>query len=174
MPKIEIVSQAELEKLTGRTTTTAVLYEAGTGGGPYKVIATAAGARKLRQEISHPQGQTSGVLPEEFRSEILALLKSGKVRVVGHVTVDGRDAIKLESLSGKSTYIVDASTYDPIEYSTRGTDGGVSFHFSVFEELPVDTDSLRLLSLQAQHPNAQVARGAKAYIPAESRLYPHG
>ena len=78
------------------------------------------------------------MLPEEFRSEILALLKSGKVRVVGHVTVDGRDAIELESLSGKSIYMVDASTYDPIEWTTTGTGGGVTLRFSAFEELPVD------------------------------------
>jgi outer membrane lipoprotein-sorting protein len=173
MPQIEIVSQSELAKLTGSSTATAV-YEVGKGGAPYKVIATKAGARKLRQQISHPQGQSSGVLPEEFRSEILALLHSGKVRVVGHVTVDGRDAIELESLDGKSTYYVDPSTYDPIEWTTRGTDGGVTYRFSVFEQLPADGDSLRLLDLQDQHPNAQVVRGANPYISAESRLYPHG
>ena len=48
------------------------------------------------------------------------------MRVVGRVTVDGRDAIELESLDGKSTYYVDASTYDPIEWTTKGTDGGVT------------------------------------------------
>ena len=173
MPKIEIVSQSELAKLTGGTTATAV-YEVGKGGAPYKVIATKAGARQLREQLAHPEGQTSGALPEEFRSEILALLKSGKVRVVGHVTVDGRDAIELESLSGKSTYYVDPSTYDPIEWTTKGADGGITFRFSVFEQLPVDRQSLRLLDLRDQHPNAQVVRGAQAYLAAESRLYPHG
>jgi outer membrane lipoprotein-sorting protein len=173
LPKIEIVSQSTLEKLTGSATATAV-YEVGKGGGPYKVIATEAGARKLRRQILHPEGQTSGVLPEEFRSQILALLKSGKVRVVGHVTVDGRDAIKLESLSGKSTYIVDASTYDPIEWTTTGTTGGVTLRFSAFEELPVDDQSMQLLDLQAQHPSATVVHDVKAYMAAEQRLYPHG
>ena len=33
---------------------------------------------------------------------------------------------------------------------------------------------MQLLSLQDQHPSAQVVRGAKAYIPEESHLYPHG
>ena len=173
MPKIEIVSQSKLEKLTGSTTATAV-YLVRKGGGPYKVIATEDGARKLRRQLIHPEGQTSGVLPEEFREQILALLKSGKVRVVGHVTVDGHDAIELESYSGLSTYFVDASTYDPIEWTTTGTDGGVTLRFSTFEELPVDSNSMQLLSLPDQHPNAQVVRGAAAYIPAESRLYPHG
>lgn len=173
MPEIEIVSPSKLAQLTGSATATAV-YEVGKGGAPYKVIATKAGARKLRRQLIHPEGQTSGVLPEEFRSEILALLKSGKVRVVGRVTVDGRDAIKLESLSGKSTYIVDASTYAPIEWTTTGADGAVALRFSAFEELPVDARSMQLLSLQDQHPNAYVVRGATAYMAAESRLYPHG
>ena len=174
MPKIEIVSQAELAKLTGSSKATAA-YLIGQGGSPYKVVATEEGAKRLREQFARAQAQeASGVLPEEFRSQILALLESGKVQVVGHVEVDGRDAIKLESLDGKKTYIVDASTYDPIEWTTTGTDGGVTLRFSVFEELPVDTHSRQLLSLQSQHPNAQVVRGAAAYIPAESRLYPHG
>jgi hypothetical protein len=33
---------------------------------------------------------------------------------------------------------------------------------------------MSLLSLQDQHPSAQVVRDPKAYIAAESRLYPHG
>jgi len=91
-----------------------------------------------------------------------------------HVTVDGRDAIRLESLDGKKVYIVDAATYDPIEWTTTGTSGGVTLRFGAYEELPVDSESMQLLSLQDQHPNAQVVRGAKPYIAAESRLYPHG
>lgn len=174
MPKIEIVSQAELERLTGSSKATAA-YMIGKGGPPYKVVATEEGAKRLREQFAQAAAQeATGVLPEEFRSQILALLESGKVQVVGQVEVDGRDAIKLESLDGKKTYIVDASTYDPIEWTTTGTDGGVTLRFSAYEELPVDTDSMQLLSLQDQHPNAQVVRGAAAYIPAESRLYPHG
>ncbi|HKD93937.1 MAG TPA: hypothetical protein VKB43_04420 [Gaiellaceae bacterium] len=174
MPKIEIVSKSKLEKLTGSSKATAVYLIGKDTSPPYKVLATEAGAKRLRQELAHPEGQTSGELPEEFRSEILALLKSGKVQVVGHVTVDGRDAIKLESLDGKRTYVVDASTYDPIEWTTTGTDGGVTLRFSVFEELPVSDQSKALLDLQAQHPSAQVDRDVKAYMAAESRLYPQG
>ncbi len=33
---------------------------------------------------------------------------------------------------------------------------------------------MKLLNLQDQHPHAKVMRGAKAYIAAESRLYPRG
>jgi hypothetical protein len=114
------------------------------------------------------------VLPEEFRSEVLALLDSGQVQVVGHVTVDGRDAIKLESLDGKKVYVVDAGSYDPIEWITTGDGGGVTYRFPVYEELPVDAQSMQLLSLQDQHPSAQVVRDVNAYMAAESRLYPHG
>ena len=174
MPTIEIVSQSELDRLTGRTKVS-VAYEVQKDGSQPKVLATEAGAERLRKELAHPQGgQTSGELPEEFRSEILALLDSGKVQVVGHVTVDGRDGIKLSSPDGKNVYVVDASTYDPIEWTTTGTSGGVTLRFPVYEELPVDSTSDRLLRLQDQHPSAQVVRNVNAYMAAESRLYAHG
>lgn len=175
MPTIKIVSPSKLQKLTG-SSKAAVAYLLTKNGSPGKAVAwaTEAGAARLRKELAHPQGQSSGVLPEEFRSEILALLNSGKVQVVGHVTVDGRDAIKLESPDGKRVYVVDASSYDPIEWTTTGTSGGVTLRFPVYEELPVDSQSEQLLSLQDQHPSAQVVRDPQAYIAAESRLYPHG
>jgi outer membrane lipoprotein-sorting protein len=174
MPKIEIVSKSKLEQLTG-SLRVGVAYVMGNGAGAVKVIATEAGAKRLRQEMARERAQEStGVLPDEFRAEILDLLNSGRVRVVGHVTVDGRDAIKLESLDGKKTYVVDASTYDPIEWTTTGTDGGVTLRFSAYAELPVDDESMKLLDLQAQHPSAQVVRDVKAYMAAEKRLYPHG
>jgi hypothetical protein len=87
---------------------------------------------------------------------------------------DVRDAIRLESLDGKKVYVVDASTYDPIEWTTTGNGGGVTLRFPVYEELPVDAESLKLLDLEDQHPDAQVVRGADAYIAVEARLYPHG
>jgi hypothetical protein len=173
MPTIEIVSQSELDKLTG-TTKADVAYEVGNGGVAPKVVATEAGAARLRNELAHPEKEPSRVLLPEFRAQFFALLKSGRLQVVGHVTVDGRDAIKLQSLDGKDTYIVDASTYDPIEWTTTGTSGGVTLRFPVYEELPVDDESMQLLSLQDQHPSAQVVRDPKAYVAAESRLYPHG
>jgi hypothetical protein len=173
MPTIEIVSRSKLEKLTGSDNVTAA-YLFGSARHP-KVIATREGAKRLRHELAREQrSESSGVLPAEFRAEILALLRSGRVRETGHVTVGGRDAIRLESLDGKKVYLVDASTYDPIEWSTTGNGGGVTLRFPVYEELPVDTESLALLDLRAQHPGASVVRGAHDYIPAESRLYPHG
>ena len=174
MPKIEIVSKTKLQKLTGSSHVSAA-YLMANGAGAVKVIATAEGAKRLRQQMARKRAQESaGVLPAEFRSEILALLRSGRVRVTGHVTVDGRDAIRLESLDGKKVYVVDAATYDPIEWTTTGDGGGVTLRFPVYEQLPVDAESLKLLDLQDQHPDAQVVRGADSYIAAEARLYPHG
>ena len=173
MPKIEIVSQSKLARLTGSSKAD-VAYVVGKGGAAVKVIATEQGAKRIRKELAHEGGQASGVLPEEFRSDVLTLLKSGRVRVIGHVNVGGRDAIRLESIDGKKVYVVDAATYDPIQWTSTGNGGSVTLNFPVYDELPVDTESMRLLSLQAQHPNAQVVRGATAYIPAEARLFPHG
>jgi outer membrane lipoprotein-sorting protein len=174
MPTIEIVSKSKLQKLTGSSRASAAYLRAN-GAGAVKVIATAEGARRLRRQIARERAKESdGVLPAEFRSDILALLRSGRVRVTGHVTVDGREAIRLESLDGKKVYVVDAATYDPIEWTTTGDGGGVTLRFPVYEQLPVDPESLKVLDLEDQHPDAQVVRGADAYIAAEARLYPHG
>jgi outer membrane lipoprotein-sorting protein len=174
MPRIEIVSKSKLKELTGSSHVSAA-YLMTNGAGAVKVIATAEGAKRLAQQMARERAQEStGVLPAEFRSDILALLRSGRVRVTGHVTVDGRDAIRLESLDGKKVYVIDAATYDPIEWTTTGDGGGVTLRFPVYEQLPVDAESLKLLDLQDQHPDAQVVRGADAYIAAEARLYPHG
>jgi hypothetical protein len=173
MPTIEIVSQSELDKLTG-STNASVVYEVQKGGARPKVLATEQGAKRLRKELAHPQGQSSPILLPEFRARFFALLKSGRLHVTGHVVVDGRDGIQLSSPDGKDVYVVDASTYDPIEWTTTGEGGGVTLRFPVYEELPVDAKSMQLLDLHAQHPSAQVVRDVDAYIAAESRLYPHG
>jgi len=173
MPTIEIVSQSELDKLTG-STKASVVYEVQKGGAQPKVLATEQGAERLRKELAHPQGQSSRILLPEFRARFFALLKSGRLHVTGHVVVDGRDGIQLSSPDGKDVYVVDASTYDPIEWTTTGNGGGVTLHFPVYEELPVDAQSMQLLDLQTQHPSAQVVRDPQAYIAAEDRLYPHG
>jgi outer membrane lipoprotein-sorting protein len=173
MPKVEIVSKSRLEKLTGSSRVSAA-YLVRKGSGPMKVIATAQGAKRLRQQLAHERQQSFGAIPEEFRSDILALLHSGRVRDTGHVVVGGRDAIRLESLDGKQVYVVDAATYAPIEWTTTGNDGGVTLRFSVYEELPVDSESMKLLDLEAQHPDASVVRDTGAFIAAEARLFPHG
>jgi hypothetical protein len=176
MPKITIVTKSKLTKLThsSRVNAAYLIRNGGVNRHP-TVIATRQGAEHLRQQLARErQRESSSALPEQFRAEILALLDSGRVVVTGHVTVDGRDAIRLESLDGKKVYVVDATTYAPIEWTTTGNSGGVTLRFGTYEELPVDTESMQLLSLQGQHPSAQVLRGADPYIAAEARLYPHG
>jgi hypothetical protein len=173
MPEIEIVSKSKLAKLTGSSQAGAA-YLVGKGGASFKVIATEQGAKRFRKELAQQGGQSTDVAPEDFRSQILALLQSGRVRVTGHVDVGGRDAIRIESLDGKQIYVVDAATYDPIEWTSTGSGGGVTLRYPVYEELPVDARSMQFLSLEAQHPDAQVVGDTAAYTAAEARLFPHG
>lgn len=172
IPTMEIVSEKQLQKLVHNPKVTAA-YRIVPGTKRPVIVTTKAGAKRVQEQLARETVNTSGA-PEDFRSDILALLRAGKLQVVGHVTVDGRDAIKLASPDGKQVYIVDAETYDPIEWTTRGTTGGVTMRFPVYEKLPVDDQSMKLLSLQAQHPGAQVVHDVHAYMSAESRLYPHG
>ena len=173
MPKITIVSKSELQKLT-RDPRVNAAYLVRNGAGHPTVIATEEGAKHLRQELAREQRSPAGPLPEDFRSDILALLNSGSVRVTGHVEVAGRDAIRLESLDGKQVYVVDASTYDPVEWTSTGNGGGVTLRFPVYEELSADAESMQLLDLEAQHPGARIVRDVAAYKAAEARLFPHG
>lgn len=171
-PTIEIVSKSRLEKLVHNPKVTAA-YRIVPGTNRPVVVTTKAGAARYLKQVAREAANNDGA-PEDFRSEILALLQAGKLQVVGHVTVDGRDAIKLESSDGNEVYIVDAATYDPIEWTTAGTSGGVTIRFPVYETLPVDGQTTQLLNLQAQHPGAKVVRDVHAYMAAETRLYPRG
>jgi hypothetical protein len=108
-----------------------------------------------------------------FRDQILALLSSGGAQVAGHATIDGRDAIEIDSADGHTTYFVDPHTYAPVELRTRGTGGGTALRFRTYENLDLAGNS-SLLSLEAQHPDARVDRDAADYRAAESRLFPHG
>jgi hypothetical protein len=108
-----------------------------------------------------------------FRAQILALLRSGHARVVGHATVDGEDTIEIQSTDGHTTYYVAPDSYEPVELVTRGTTGGVTLHFDTYQELPLN-DNDGLLSLTAQHPTAHIDRDVADYNAAEARLFPHG
>jgi len=175
-PEIKIVSAARLRKLVSdpRAATAWVIAKGGKG---YTVVATKEGAERLREQRAR-SGQEPTVagesFEEPFRAEILALLESGRARETGHVEVGGRDAIRIEALDGRQVYHVDATTYAPIEWTTSGNGGGVTLRFPVYEELPVNAESLDLLDLEAQHPGARVVRDPAAYRAAEARLFPHG
>ena len=116
---------------------------------------------------------SSGGSDEAFRQEALAALKSPSTKVIGHVTVDGRDALKIV-VSSHVTYLVDPQTYDPIEWITRGTSGGVVLRFPAYELLQPTADNLKLLSLTAQHPGARLDTNPADYNSATSRLFPKG
>jgi hypothetical protein len=113
---------------------------------------------------------------DPFRAEILALLKSGKVREDGRPTIDGRQAIRFVGAQdgGRQVYIVDAATYAPIEWRTTGDGGGTVLRFVVYQTLADSSANRALLDLRAQHPDAHIDTNPADYRQAESRLFPNG
>jgi hypothetical protein len=172
-PKVKIVSKNKIAKITRDPGVDTVLV-IGKGGKHPRVVTTEQGAKRLREQLAQGgQEPADGQVRDPFRAEILALLKSGRARET-RVEVAGRDAIRIESPNGRQVYLVDATTYDPIEWTSTGNGGGATLRFPVYEELPVDTESMELLDLEAQHPGARVLRDPAAYQAAEARLFPHG
>ena len=172
--KIEVVSKDTLARLA-RNPKVDRVFVIGKGGKRARVLATEQGAERLREERARERkAPAPDQRVEGTREEILALLESGRARETGRAEVAGRDAIRIESPDGKQVYLVDATTYAPIEWTSAGDGGGVTLRFPVYEELPVNTESLELLDLEAQHPGARVVRGPAAYREAEARLFPHG
>jgi hypothetical protein len=72
---------------------------------------------------------------------MLSILRSGRVAVQGHATVEGRDALKLVSTDGSTAIYVDPSTYRPIVWCAPDE----SATFGVYEELPRGTSTEALL-----------------------------
>ena len=120
-----------------------------------------------------PPAPTADPTASGFRGQILALLRSGDARVVGHETIDGQETIAIASADEHTTYYVDPGSYRPVELRTRGTDGGTALRFRTYETLALDANR-GLLSLAAQHPDARVDRDPAAYQAAEERLFPKG
>lgn len=114
---------------------------------------------------------------EDLRQRVLQLVQSGTAKVAGHVSVDGRDALKIFSHleGGDEVYLVDATTYDPIEYQTwiGNEDGGPSTfercRFVAFEWLPLTSANEALVSLTAQHPGATVDSDRAHWVAAMVR-----
>ncbi|HET7046358.1 MAG TPA: hypothetical protein VFI37_16045 [Gaiellaceae bacterium] len=186
-PRAESLSAGGTEQLYDATTNTiyqapppaAPDVEAGPDGKKYVILPKSDGttAKKLVTVGEAPKLRTVAPVaakPETpFRDEILALLHSGKASEQGHETVDGRDAIRIVSPGGVTTYLVDARTYDPIRFVTRKGADSVTLEFETYEQLPAAGNE-GLLNLTAQHPDARVDDGADAYRQAQARLYPHG
>lgn len=107
-----------------------------------------------------PGGEITGQgLVERMR----IFLKSGDAHEDGQVTIDGRDAIRI--VAEDLVLIVDANTYQPIEWRTRLTDAGGRFDTSTtrietYEWLPATPANLALTSLTAQHPDARILTDA--------------
>lgn len=86
-----------------------------------------------------------------------SLLASGQAREDGPVTVDGRSAIRIVSSVANATLLVDADTYEPIEWRLVSDEGiGVTSRFRTYELLLATEANLALVSLTAQHPDAIV------------------
>jgi hypothetical protein len=93
------------------------------------------------------------------------MLASGDAREEGPVDVDGREAIRIVTGDGSRSLLVDAATYEPIEWTATSDDGVVvTTRVETFETLPATADTLSLLSLREQHPDAAVESSLE--IPA--------
>ncbi len=127
-------------------------------------------------------GTLDGETADPFRAEILAMLRSGTAVEEGRLSIDGREAIRLVATQrvpeggapGSASYIVDARTYDPIEWRTTGDGGGTILRFVVYEHLPNTASNRALLSLTEQHPGARIDRDPAHYQEASARLFPNG
>jgi hypothetical protein len=145
-------------------------------GGYAAIVESEEEAERLRRKLLRVRQEPAadGPVEEPFRAEVLTLLESGRARETGRVEVGGREAIRIESSDGKHVYLVDATTFAPIEWTTTGNGGGVTLRFPVYEELPGDAESMKLLDLTSQYPGAKLEHDLAAFQAAEARLFPHG
>lgn len=106
--------------------------------------------------------------PDPLR-EIRANLAAGRLREVGRQTIDGRPVIRLEPADGLQprsdgrvgdpvyAYVVDAETLEPVRWEISSTQW---YDYTIYEYLPDDEQTRRLLSLEAQHPGAPRMEGS--------------
>jgi hypothetical protein len=101
--------------------------------------------------------------PARLRAEILRLLRSGEAREDGRTNIDGHQAIRIAAPAMQMQLLVDAETYEPIEWSVPVTGIGTSpdhgvltTRFETYERLPASEANLALLDLRAQHPEASL------------------
>ena len=111
---------------------------------------------------------------DPWRSQLRAILDETDAREDGRVQVYGQEAVRYVSADGSQTYYFAPETGNPIEFTTQGTTGGTRLTFTAYEKLEATDESLALLDLAAQHPDAEIVRDAEQYDAAVGRLYPHG
>jgi hypothetical protein len=109
---------------------------------------------------------------DSYRAKILGLLESGKVHEDGRVTVDGRAAIRLVSDEGNVTLLVDADSYEPIEWRVTENGATAVTSFPTYERLPASEANAALLSLTARHADATIDDDPARYQAALERLNP--
>ena len=117
-------------------------------------------------------GKPVDVGGDRYRAKILGLLESGSVHEGGRVTVDGRAAIRLVSDDGNVTLLVDAGTYEPIEWRVSEDGQAAVTRFPTYEHVPITDANAALLSLRDQHPDATVDDDPADYETALQRLDP--
>jgi len=119
-----------------------------------------------------PEPGTTNSAADPIRTRVLGILESGLVSAEGHVTVDGRDALRLASADGTTMILVDPQTYEPILWQmSGGTNGaGLTAHFDVYERLADTQANATLFDLRAQHPDARVDTNPADYAAALARL----
>ena len=109
---------------------------------------------------------------DSYRAKILGLLESGKVHEDGRVTVDGRAAIRLVSDDGNVTLLVDADSYEPIEWRVHENGQTAVTSFPTYERLPATEANAALLSLTARHADATIDDNPARYQAALERHNP--
>jgi hypothetical protein len=123
-----------------------------------------------------PEPGTESEADDPIRARVLGILESGRVSEEGHVTVDGRDALKLASADGTVTILVDPQTFEPILWQMSGGGNGAALtaHFDVYERLADTEANATVFDLRAQHPDASVDTNPADYAAALARLSGQG
>ena len=85
---------------------------------------------------------------------------------------EGRDTLRIAE--GNRAYVVDGDDYTPIALRTRGTSGGTVLRFKIYESLPLNAETEKLLSIAAQHPGAPVVRDEAAFLALQRKLFANG
>jgi hypothetical protein len=132
-----------------------------TDGRPQAYLPSENTLHVLPPETELPPSSGSPGTGDRALDGIRGYLSSGQAREAGTVTVDDRRAVRIVVTGSrpKSTYLVDATTYEPIELRGVADDGTiVTTRFETYELLPATTANRALLSLRKQHPGATVVR----------------